>query len=152
MVKSLEAEGATGANSYEELARKLDRPRNIWIMIPAGVVQSTLDQLVPLLDPDDIVIDGGNSHYRDDITRAAALQPTGIRYIDVGTRGGVWGLERGYCLMIGGQTEACSVSTPSSRPSPPGPVAPSPPRAGPGPTAQLRMVTSTVARTAPGTS
>src|SRR5271170_646506 len=106
VVKSLEADGANGANSYEEFVGKLDRPRNIWIMIPAGVVQSTLDRLVPLLDPDDIVIDGGNSYYRDDITRAKALQPTGIHYIDVGTSGGVWGLERGYCLMIGGQAEA----------------------------------------------
>ena len=75
VVKSLEAEEANGANSYEEFVRKLDRPRNIWIMIPAGVVQSALDALVPLLDPDDIVIDGGNSYYRDDITRAKALQP-----------------------------------------------------------------------------
>jgi 6-phosphogluconate dehydrogenase len=75
VVKSLEAEDANGANSYEEFVRKLDRPRNIWIMIPAGVVQSALDALVPLLDPDDIVIDGGNSYYRDDITRAKALQP-----------------------------------------------------------------------------
>ena len=105
VVKSMETEGATGANSYEEFVQKLDRPRNIWIMIPAGTVQSALDALVTLLDPDDIVIDGGNSYYRDDITRAAALQPTGIHYVDVGTSGGVWG-ERGYCLMIGGQTEA----------------------------------------------
>jgi 6-phosphogluconate dehydrogenase len=105
-VKALEAEGASGASSYEEFVRKLDRPRNIWIMIPAGVVQSTLDQLVPLLDPDDVVIDGGNSYYRDDVARAAALQSAGIHYVDVGTSGGVWGLERGYCLMIGGQAEA----------------------------------------------
>jgi 6-phosphogluconate dehydrogenase len=104
VVKSLQAEGATGANSYEELVRKLDRPRNIWIMIPAGVVQSVLDALVPLLDPDDIVIDGGNSYYRDDMTRAAALRPAGVHYVDVGTSGGVWGLERGFCLMIGGET------------------------------------------------
>jgi len=106
VVKELEAEGATGANSYEQLVRRLDRPRNIWIMIPAAVVQSALDQLVPLLEPDDIVIDGGNSYYRDDIARAADLRPGGIHFIDVGTSGGVWGLERGYCLMIGGQTEA----------------------------------------------
>jgi 6-phosphogluconate dehydrogenase len=105
-VKALEAEGASSASSYEEFVRKLDRPRNIWIMIPAGVVQSTLDQLVPLLDPDDVVIDGGNSYYRDDVARAAALQSAGIHYVDVGTSGGVWGLERGYCLMIGGQAEA----------------------------------------------
>jgi 6-phosphogluconate dehydrogenase len=105
-VKALEAEGANGASSYEEFVRQLDRPRNIWIMIPAGAVQSALDQLIPLLDPDDIVIDGGNSYYRDDIARAKALQPTGIYYVDVGTSGGVWGLERGYCLMIGGQADA----------------------------------------------
>jgi 6-phosphogluconate dehydrogenase len=106
VVKALEAEGADGASAYEEFVRQLDRPRNIWIMIPAGAVQSALDQLVPLLDPDDIVVDGGNSYYRDDIARAKALQPTGIHYVDVGTSGGVWGLERGYCLMIGGQAEA----------------------------------------------
>jgi len=106
VVKALESEGATGAGSYEEFVRQLDRPRNIWIMIPAGVVQSVLDQLVPLLDPDDIVIDGGNSYYRDDMARAKVLQPAGVHYVDVGTSGGVWGLERGFCLMIGGQAEA----------------------------------------------
>jgi 6-phosphogluconate dehydrogenase len=105
VVKSLEAEGADGANSYQVFVRKLDRPRNIWIMIPAGVVQSTLDALVPLLDPDDIVIDGGNSYYRDDMTRAATLRRSGVHYVDVGTSGGVWGLNRGFCLMIGGQAE-----------------------------------------------
>jgi 6-phosphogluconate dehydrogenase len=105
VVKAFEAEGANGASVYEDFVRLLDRPRSIWIMIPAGAVQSVLDQLVPLLDPGDIVIDGGNSYYRDDIARAKALQPTGIGYVDVGTSGGVWGLERGYCLMIGGQAE-----------------------------------------------
>jgi 6-phosphogluconate dehydrogenase len=105
VVKALEAEGANGAGAYEEFVRQLDRPRNIWIMIPAGAVQSAVDQLVPLLEPGDIVIDGGNSYYRDDIARAKALQPAGIHYVDVGTSGGVWGLERGYCLMIGGQDE-----------------------------------------------
>ena len=80
-----------GHNSYEEFVGKLDRPRNIWIMIPAGVVQSTLDRLVPLLDPDDIVIDGGNSYYRDDITRAKALQPAGIHYIESGPAAGCGG-------------------------------------------------------------
>jgi 6-phosphogluconate dehydrogenase len=104
VVKALQAEGANGASSYEEFVRKLDRPRNIWIMIPAGAVQSVLDALVPLLDPDDTVIDGGNSYYRDDMTRAAALRPANVHYVDVGTSGGVWGLERGFCLMIGGET------------------------------------------------
>jgi 6-phosphogluconate dehydrogenase len=105
-VKALADEGATGASSLQEFVSKLDKPRNIWIMIPAGVVQPTLDELLPLLDADDTVIDGGNSYYRDDITRAKAIQPAGIHYVDVGTSGGVWGLERGYCLMIGGDDAA----------------------------------------------
>jgi 6-phosphogluconate dehydrogenase len=105
VVKGLEAEGAVGANSLAEFADKLERPRNIWIMVPAGVVAGTLDQLRPLLNPDDAVIDGGNSYYRDDIPRAAELKRHGIHFIDVGTSGGVWGLDRGYCLMIGGEDE-----------------------------------------------
>jgi 6-phosphogluconate dehydrogenase len=105
VVKALEAEGAVGAESLADFAGKLDRPRNIWIMVPAGVVGSTLDQLRPQLDADDIVIDGGNSYYRDDITRAADLKRDGIHFVDCGTSGGVWGLERGYCLMVGGEEE-----------------------------------------------
>jgi 6-phosphogluconate dehydrogenase len=105
VVKALEAEGAVGAESLADFAGKLDRPRNIWIMVPAGVVEGTLGQLRPLLDPDDIVIDGGNSYYRDDITRAADLKRDGIHYVDCGTSGGVWGLDRGYCLMVGGEEE-----------------------------------------------
>jgi 6-phosphogluconate dehydrogenase len=104
-VKALTAEGAYGAGTLAELVSKLEPPRNVWIMVPAGIVQPTLDQLVPLLDAGDIVIDGGNSYYRDDITRSAALRSRGIHYVDVGTSGGVWGLERGYCLMIGGEDE-----------------------------------------------
>ena len=104
-VKSLVAEGATGADSLADFVAKLDKPRAMWIMVPAGVVQSTLEQLKPLLDADDIVIDGGNSYYRDDLTRAADLKRDGIHFIDVGTSGGVWGLDRGYCLMIGGEDE-----------------------------------------------
>src|SRR5215469_3238391 len=100
-VKGLEAEGADGATTLAEFVSKLDMPRNIWIMVPAGIVEHTLADLVPLLQPDDVVIDGGNSYYRDDITRSAALRPAGIHYLDVGTSGGVWGLDRGYCLMIG---------------------------------------------------
>ncbi len=105
-VKALEAEGAVGAGSLAEFVAALEKPRNIWIMVPAGIVDRTLEQLVPLLDADDTVIDGGNSYYRDDITRSAALAAKGIHYLDVGTSGGVWGLERGYCLMIGGDAEA----------------------------------------------
>jgi 6-phosphogluconate dehydrogenase len=105
-VKALSDEGADGASSLDEFISKLDKPRNIWIMVPAGIVQQTLDALVPLLDADDVVIDGGNSYYRDDITRSTALKAKGIHYVDVGTSGGVWGLDRGYCLMIGGDEVA----------------------------------------------
>jgi 6-phosphogluconate dehydrogenase len=103
-VKALSADGATGAMSLAEFVTALEPPRNIWIMVPAGIVQQTLDQLLPLLSADDTVIDGGNSYYRDDITRAKAIAPSGVHYLDVGTSGGVWGLDRGYCLMIGGDT------------------------------------------------
>src|ERR1700728_1424927 len=106
VVKALAGEGADGASSLEDFVRKLEKPRSIWIMVPAGVVESTLTSLVPLLDADDVVIDGGNSYYRDDITRSAAVRKQGIHYLDVGTSGGVWGLERGYCLMIGGDDDA----------------------------------------------
>jgi 6-phosphogluconate dehydrogenase len=105
-VKSLASEGAIGTESLADFVAKLDKPRNIWIMVPAGIVQQTLDQLRPLLEPDDTVIDGGNSYYRDDITRAKELKADGIHYVDCGTSGGVWGLDRGYCLMIGGEDEA----------------------------------------------
>jgi 6-phosphogluconate dehydrogenase len=105
VVKSLAGEGATGAESLADFVAKLDKPRAMWIMVPAGVVEATLEQLRPLLEADDIVIDGGNSYYRDDLTRAADLKRDGIHYIDVGTSGGVWGLDRGYCLMIGGEDE-----------------------------------------------
>jgi 6-phosphogluconate dehydrogenase len=105
VVKSLAGEGATGAESLADFVAKLDKPRAMWIMVPAGVVESTLGQLRPLLEADDIVIDGGNSYYRDDIPRAKDLKRDGIHFVDVGTSGGVWGLDRGYCLMIGGEDE-----------------------------------------------
>ena len=103
-VKELEAEGATGATSLEDFAVRLEKPRTAWLMLPAAVVDSTLGRLVPLLEPGDAVIDGGNSYYRDDITRAKQLEPRGIHYVDCGTSGGVFGLDRGFCLMIGGET------------------------------------------------
>jgi len=93
----------SGASSLDDLVNQLSRPRAIWLMVPAASVDATLNDLIPLLSPDDIVIDGGNSYYHDDIRRAAELKPHGIHYLDVGTSGGVWGLERGYCLMIGGE-------------------------------------------------
>src|SRR3954468_17946858 len=106
VIAGLESEGATGARSLEELVQKMEAPRSICIMVPAAVVDSTLDQLVPLLATDDTVIDGGNSYYRDDIARAKALAEKGVHYVDMGTSGGVFGLERGYCLMIGGDDTA----------------------------------------------
>lgn len=105
-VDALAAEGATGAHGLEEFVGALEVPRAVWIMVPAGFVQATVDQLVGLLDADDVIIDGGNSYYRDDLDRSKQLRPAGIHYLDCGTSGGVWGLERGYCLMIGGDTDA----------------------------------------------
>jgi 6-phosphogluconate dehydrogenase len=105
-VAALESEGATGAETMEDFVGRLERPRSICIMVPAAVVDATLDRLVPLLDTDDTVIDGGNSYYRDDIVRARALAEKGLHYVDMGTSGGVFGLERGYCLMIGGDDAA----------------------------------------------
>ena len=101
-VEALVKEGAVGSTSLEDLARKLKVPRAIWLMVPAAVVDPTLKTLIPLLEGDDVVIDGGNSYYHDDIRRSAELKPKGIHYVDAGTSGGVWGSERGYCLMIGG--------------------------------------------------
>ncbi|HSO96935.1 MAG TPA: decarboxylating 6-phosphogluconate dehydrogenase [Acidimicrobiia bacterium] len=104
-VKTLADEGATGSSTLADFVAKLAKPRAVWIMVPAGVVDSTLDQLVPLLEDGDIIIDGGNSYYRDDITRAAKLRDHQLHYVDVGTSGGVFGLERGFCLMIGGEDD-----------------------------------------------
>jgi 6-phosphogluconate dehydrogenase len=99
-------EGAVGATSLAELAEKLTKPRAIWLMVPVGAVEQTIAELLPHLDHGDMLIDGGNSYYIDDIRRAKELRPKGIHYVDVGTSGGVWGLERGYCMMIGGETRA----------------------------------------------
>ena len=102
-VATLAREGAAGADSLPAFVKALARPRIVWLMVPAGVVDRTLADLVPLLEPDDVVIDGGNSHYHDDIRRAGELRGRRLHYVDVGTSGGVWGLERGFCLMIGGE-------------------------------------------------
>ncbi len=103
-VRALEGEGIVGASSLEDLVAKLDAPRAIWLMLPAAITESALDDLIPHLSSGDVIIDGGNSYYQDDITRAAKLAEHGVHYVDCGTSGGVWGLERGYSLMIGGET------------------------------------------------
>jgi 6-phosphogluconate dehydrogenase len=105
-VSNLVKDKAVGSSSLADFVKKLDTPRAIWLMVPAAVVDDTIADLLPLLDKGDILIDGGNSYYVDDIRRAKELAPKGIHYVDVGTSGGVWGLERGYCMMIGGETDA----------------------------------------------
>jgi 6-phosphogluconate dehydrogenase len=119
-VAQLEGEGAAGATALEEFVAKLDKPRAAWIMVPAAIVDNVLDQLTPLLDEGDIVIDGGNSYYRDDIERAKRLKEQGLHYVDVGTSGGVFGLERGFCLMIGGEDEVVQHLDPLFRTIAPG--------------------------------
>jgi len=105
-VATLEREGALGARSIEDFVARLVKPRVVWLMVPAAVTDSMITKLTPLLDHNDMLIDGGNSYYLDDIRRSAQLQSPGIRYLDVGTSGGVWGAQRGYCLMIGGEKSA----------------------------------------------
>ena len=104
-VEELVKEKASGAFSLAELVQKLEKPRALWLMVPAAIVDQTIAQLEPLLEPGDILIDGGNSYYVEDIRRAKELAAKNIHYVDVGTSGGVWGLERGYCMMIGGEPE-----------------------------------------------
>jgi 6-phosphogluconate dehydrogenase len=111
-VNAVLREGVTGAESLEDMVARLETPRVLWLMVPAAAVDSTLDVLKPLLSPGDIVIDGGNSHYHDDIRRGAQLKEIGLHYVDVGTSGGTHGLERGYCLMIGGEKEIVDHLTP----------------------------------------
>ena len=119
-VDELVGEGATGAYTVEEFVAKLAKPRAAWIMVPAAFVDDTIEKLVEHLEPGDIIIDGGNSYYRDDIDRAARLQAKGIHYVDVGTSGGVFGLERGFCLMIGGEDDVVAHLDPIFRTIAPG--------------------------------
>ena len=119
-VAALAAEGATGAASLAEFVERLAPPRCVWLMVPAAVVDATIADLVPLLAPGDTVIDGGNSYYVDDIRRSKALAAKSIEYVDVGTSGGVWGLERGYCMIIGGPADAVARLDPVFRTLAPG--------------------------------
>jgi 6-phosphogluconate dehydrogenase len=104
-VRQLESEGAVGSNTLEEFVSRLDKPRAAWVMVPAALVGATVEKLAGMMEPGDTIIDGGNSYYRDDIERAHALAEQRIHYVDVGTSGGVFGLDRGFCLMIGGDRE-----------------------------------------------
>jgi 6-phosphogluconate dehydrogenase len=119
-VAQLVGDGAVGADSLEDFVAKLDKPRVAWVMIPAGITDKVVQQVADLMEEGDIIINGGNSNYREDYDRAATLRPRGIHYIDVGTSGGVWGLERGYCLMIGGDDEAVQHCDPLFRSIAPG--------------------------------
>jgi len=130
-VKSLVAEGATGASSMEDFAQKLSKPRAAWVMVPAGgATESTVLKLAGLMEAGDTIIDGGNSYFKDDIRRGHLLKDKGIHYVDVGTSGGVWGIERGYCMMLGGSKESADRLDPIFKTLAPGKgdVAPSPGR------------------------
>ena len=119
-VTALEGEGATGAGSMTEFVAALDAPRAVWVMVPAGAItDATIEELGKHLEPGDMVIDGGNTYYRDDLRHAAALKEKGIHHVDCGTSGGVWGLDRGFCLMIGARTRSSRTLSRSSRRSPP---------------------------------
>ena len=139
-VAALTAGGAIGASSIADLVAKMPQPRTIWLMIPAGIVDRQIAELAPLLAAGDTIVDGGNSRYHDDIRRAETLKQSGIHYLDVGTSGGVWGLERGYCLMIGGERAVVEKLDPvfralapgGPRPTAEGPRSESPTALGPG--------------------
>ena len=137
-VRALAADGAVGASSLDDFVARLAAPRVVWLMVPAAIVDATLADLAPRLAADDVIVDGGNSYYRDDVDRAQRLQARGIHYVDCGTSGGVWGLERGYCLMIGGERDVVRRLDPLFATLAPGrgTAEPTPGRAGRGGTAE----------------
>jgi len=145
-------DGVTGARDLDEMVSLLDVPRAIWVMVPAAVVGAVVDDLAARLEPGDIIIDGGNSHYRDDIERSATLAERGIRFIDVGTSGGVFGLERGFCLMIGGDPGPWRTWTRSLPRLLPGWQPPSAAPAGLGRRPRLSEATCTAVPAVPATS
>ncbi len=149
-VAMLEREGAVGARSLADLAAKLSAPRAAWMMVPAALVDTFLAELVPALEAGDVVIDGGNSYYRDDVDRAERLETDGIHYLDVGTSGGVFGLERGFCHMIGGEEHVVGPLEPIFRSLAPG--VETGPLDGRASLPRPSTATSTVARPARGTS
>ncbi len=151
-VAELAGEGATGSASLAEFVSRLASPRAVWLMVPAAAVDTAIADIAPLLEAGDILIDGGNSHYHDDIRRGEELRELGISYLDVGTSGGVWGLERGYCLMIGGKQEAVARLEPVFATLAPGSGAIARTSAASGVAARPKRGTCTVARAARGTS
>ena len=151
-VQQLVSEGSVGTTLLDEFVKALKAPRAVWMMVPAAAVDGLLKQLSERLESGDIVIDGGNSYYIDDIRRSKELEPRGIRYLDVGTSGGVFGLERGFCQMIGGPRETLTISIRFSRLSPPAAAISSVPRAARRPPAHRKRATFTADLPAPAIS
>ncbi len=151
-VQALASEGASGAETLDDFVEQLSTPRTVWLMLPSAVVDDMLDKLLSKLEAGDVVVDGGNSYYRDDLTRAKRLADADLHHVDCGTSGGVMGLERGYCLMVGGEPTSCSGSIQSSRRWLQAPVWP---RRLPGARDGIRRLSkgiSTAVRTVPGIS